>query len=69
MSKVSATFIDESITPTVTTGITDLAGTIKGLSSRQIAKAEVALTGKVDEVAPLKIHGQINPLSEDSLRI
>lgn len=66
LTNMSATFVDESITPTVTTGITDLAGTIKGLSSRQIAKAEVALTGKVDEVAPLKIHGQINPLSEDT---
>ena len=66
LTNLSATFIDESIAPTVTTGITDLTGTIKGLSSRQIAKAQVALTGKVDEVAPLKIQGQINPLSEDT---
>ena len=66
LTNLLATFIDESITPTVTTGITDLTGTIKGLSSRQIAKAEVALAGKVDEVAPLKIQGQINPLSEDT---
>ncbi len=66
LTNLSATFIDESIIPTVTTGITDLTGTIKGLSSRQIAKAEVALAGKVDEVAPLKIQGQINPLSEDT---
>ncbi|ULA58808.1 MAG: hypothetical protein LZF60_80202 [Nitrospira sp.] len=66
LRNLSATFIDESIVPTVTTGITDLTGTIKGLSSRQMAKAEVALTGKVDEVAPLKIQGQINPLSEEA---
>lgn len=66
LTNMSATFVDESIVPTVTTGITDLTGTIKGLSSRQMAKAEVALTGKVDEVAPLKIKGQINPLSEDA---
>ena len=66
LSKLSAMFIDESIEPVVTTGIQDLSGTIKGLSSKQIAKAEVALTGTVDEVAPLKIQGQINPLSEDT---
>ncbi len=66
LSNLSATFVDESIEPVVSTGIQDLSGTIKGLSSRQVAKAQVALTGKVDEVAPLKIQGQINPLSEDA---
>ena len=66
LSKLSATFIDESIDPVVATGITDLSGTIKGLSSKQAAKAQVALAGEVDEVAPIKIQGQINPLSEDA---
>ena len=64
LSKLSATFVDESIQPTVTTGIQDLSGTIKGLSSRQLSKAEVSLAGKVDKVAPLTIQGQINPLSD-----
>ena len=66
LSNLSATFVDESIAPVVSTGIQDLSGTIKGLSSRQVAKAEVALSGKVDEVAPLKIQGQINPLSDEA---
>jgi len=66
LSKLSATFIDESIDPVVATGITDLSGTIKGLSSKQVAKAQVALAGGGDEVAPIKIQGQINPLSEDA---
>jgi len=66
LTNFSAKFVDESITPTVSTGITDLTGTIKGLSSRQMAKAEVVLAGKVDELAPLKIKGQINPLSEEA---
>ncbi|MBI4001345.1 MAG: DUF748 domain-containing protein, partial [Nitrospira defluvii] len=66
LSKLSATFVDESIEPTVTTGIHDFSGSIKGLSSKQLAKAEVSLAGKVDNVAPLKIQGQINPLSEDT---
>jgi len=66
LSKLSATFVDESIEPTVTTGIQDFSGTIKGLSSKQVAKAEVSLAGKVDHVAPLKVQGRINPLSGDA---
>ena len=66
LSKLSATFVDESIQPTVNTGIQDLSGTIKGLSSKQLSKAEVSLAGKVDKVAPINIQGQINPLSEDA---
>ncbi|HJT22057.1 MAG TPA: DUF748 domain-containing protein [Nitrospira sp.] len=64
--KGSAMFRDESIQPTVRTGIQDLTGTIKGLSSKQMAKADVALSAKVDKVAPLKISGAINPLAENA---
>lgn len=59
-------FIDQSIDPPVITGIQDLSGTIKGLSSKEIARAKVSLAGKVDKIAPIKIQGQINPLSEDA---
>ncbi|MDF0644363.1 MAG: DUF748 domain-containing protein [Nitrospira sp.] len=62
----SATFVDESIKPTVRTGIHDLTGTIKGLSSKQLTKADVELTGRMDKVAPLKISGVINPLTENT---
>jgi acylphosphatase len=50
----------------VATKIEEFSGTIKGLSSEQLAKADVDLTGKVDKYAPFKIKGQINPLSEDA---
>ena len=62
--KAAATFRDASLEPAVRTGISDLTGTIKGLSSKQLAKADVDLAGRVDKVAPLKITGTINPLSE-----
>jgi outer membrane protein OmpA-like peptidoglycan-associated protein len=62
----TATFQDKSITPTVQAGLHDLTGTIKGLSSKQLARADVDLTGRVDKVAPLKIIGTINPLSEEA---
>jgi len=64
--KAAATFRDLSIQPSVKTGITDLSGTIRGLSSKQIKKADVDLVGRVDKAAPLKIAGKINPLSEDA---
>jgi hypothetical protein len=64
--KAAATFRDESVQPPVQTGLSDLTGTIKGLSSKQLARADVDLTGRVGKVAPLKIAGTINPLSEDA---
>jgi hypothetical protein len=66
ISKMSAVLVDESLQPPVTTGLYDLGGTVKGLSSERVAKANVSLSGKVDRVAPLKIQGQINPLSDDT---
>ena len=64
--KAAATFRDNSVQPPVQTGISDLTGTIKGLSSKQLARADVDLSGRVGKVASLKIVGTINPLSEDA---
>ncbi|MBI3807175.1 MAG: DUF748 domain-containing protein [Nitrospirae bacterium] len=66
LAKAAATFRDESVRPPVQIGLSDLSGTIKGLSSKQLARADVDLTGRVGKVAPLKIAGTINPLSEDA---
>ncbi len=66
LHKASLSFTDRSIEPAVSTGIQNLTGTIKGLSSKETARANVSMTGTVDRVAPLKIHGQINPLSADA---
>ncbi|HVG02024.1 MAG TPA: DUF748 domain-containing protein, partial [Nitrospira sp.] len=66
ISKMSVVLVDESLQPAVTTGLYDLGGTIRGLSSERVSKADLSLTGKVDRVAPIKIQGQINPLSDDA---
>ncbi|MGP0594850.1 DUF748 domain-containing protein [Nitrospira sp. T9] len=66
LTNLLARFTDQSVTPNVVTKIDGLSGTIKGLSSDQLAKADVALQGTVDKYAPFKIAGQINPLSEDA---
>ncbi|MDF0650167.1 MAG: DUF748 domain-containing protein [Nitrospira sp.] len=66
IGKLAATFQDMSVEPHVRTSLTEFGGTIKGLSSKQLQKADVNLRGKVGRAAPLKIVGKINPLSEDA---
>jgi hypothetical protein len=56
-------FADQSLTPPFATGIYRLNGTVKGLSSDEIARADVDVKGEVDQDAPVTIAGQINPLS------
>ncbi len=56
---------DRSVSPAFTTELTDFGGTISGLSSEQLARADVDLSGRLG-LAPLKISGQINPLSGDA---
>jgi outer membrane protein OmpA-like peptidoglycan-associated protein len=66
LTKAAVTFQDNSVQPPVQTGLSALTGTIKGLSSKQLARADVDLTGRVGRVVPLKIVGTINPLSENA---
>lgn len=66
VGKLAVTFQDLSIEPQVRTSLTEFGGTIKGLSSKQLKKADVNLRGKVGRAAPLKIAGKINPLSGDA---
>ncbi|TKB90271.1 MAG: DUF748 domain-containing protein [Nitrospira sp.] len=64
--KLAARFEDRSIEPNVKTSLTEFGGTIKGLSSKQLKKADVDLTGRIGRAARLNIVGKINPLSEDA---
>ncbi|TKB68076.1 MAG: DUF748 domain-containing protein [Nitrospira sp.] len=66
LAKAAVTFRDESVQPHVLSGLSNLTGTIKGLSSKQLTRADVDLSGRVGQAAPLKIAGTINPLSEDA---
>ncbi|MBS0376340.1 MAG: DUF748 domain-containing protein [Proteobacteria bacterium] len=59
----SMNFSDFSIKPNVSTGIQDLAGTIRGLSGKADSRAEVKLEGKVDRYAPATIEGTVNFLA------
>lgn len=55
-------FEDRSIRPAARAGITDFGGHIAGLTSEAWGRAELALQGKVDGLAPVSIRGKFNPL-------
>jgi len=63
---VGADFDDLSLDPHFAISLDDLTGTIEGLSSDEVAKAQAASEGRVDDVAPVRVAGQINPLSGDA---
>jgi hypothetical protein len=59
----TADYADFSMTPRFGTGIQDLHGSIKGLSSAAGSRARVDLEGKVNPNAPVDIAGVVNLLS------
>ena len=63
IDKGSMNFADLSIKPNFDTGIQDLAGTIKGLSGRADARADIDMNGNVDRYSPVKITGTVNYFS------
>ncbi len=66
LDRVRAELVDQSIKPPFKLSLDDFGGTIVGLSSEKDARATVSLAGKVDDVAPLRIEGRVNPLSSDA---
>lgn len=56
-------YADFSMQPDFATGIQDLHGTIKGLSSDPSSRADVDLQGSVNSHAPVDISGAVNLLS------
>ncbi len=59
-------FSDLSLRPNFVLGIYDLNGAVRGLSSEELARADVDLEGRVDRYAPATIRGQINPLTAEA---
>ncbi|MBU3946750.1 MAG: DUF748 domain-containing protein [Proteobacteria bacterium] len=58
-------FIDRSISPNFSTELTNIEGSITGLTSLDTEAAKVELSGKLDNDAPLMITGSINPFKDD----
>lgn len=65
LTNSSLAMSDQRMDPTFTLGLSELNGDIKGLSSDNLARADVDLSAKLDQYAPISIVGQINPLADD----
>ncbi|MBW1859745.1 MAG: DUF748 domain-containing protein, partial [Deltaproteobacteria bacterium] len=65
LSKGHVNFTDKSIDPTYATDLVEIEGSVSGLSSEETELADVKLSGKLNNYAPLDITGRINPLIED----
>ena len=56
------TLTDRSLEPNVRMAVNQFGGTIAGLSSENLAKADVDLTAAVDGAGPVTITGKLDPL-------
>lgn len=61
----SANITDLSTVPEFSAKLHDFAGSIRGLSSENLARADVDLAGQLNTSGKLNISGSINPLAED----
>ena len=59
------TFADRSVQPEVSTAINQFGGTITGLSSENLARADVDLKATVGGSGPIVITGKLDPLGEN----
>ena len=59
------TFIDKNIEPHFSTRLNLSELRLTGLTSEDFQAADLKAEGKIDEYAPIKIEGSVNPLKED----
>jgi len=64
LDTTSLSITDRSIEPRFELAVTDLEGTISGLSSEQLDRADIDLAARIDRTAKLEIVGQINPMAD-----
>jgi uncharacterized protein involved in outer membrane biogenesis len=58
-------FTDKNIKPNYAANMLNVTGSVTGLSSRNITRADVALKGNLGHGSPIDITGKINPLAKD----
>ena len=65
LEKGNVAFADRFVRPNYDANLTEVAGTLDGLSSDPSSVATLSLTAAIDHAAPVTITGQLNPLRED----
>jgi Domain of Unknown Function (DUF748). len=66
VSNASVQFTDRSVQPPVKTSIEEVSGTVTGISSDEMNRADVRLTAKSGRSGPIEITGKLNPLSTNA---
>lgn len=66
ISNATLELTDRSIAPRVGISLDELNGTITGLSSEELKRADLHLAGKMDHASPVVITGHINPLNPNT---
>jgi hypothetical protein len=64
-SNAQLSYIDRSLKPGVALSVAQVSGSIAGLSTEDLSRADVNLIGKVDNTAPMQITGKINLLGKN----
>ena len=65
LENAGASLVDERVSPSVRLGLKSLSGTVSGLSSEELARADLDLKGTLSDGTRLSVNGKINPLIED----
>lgn len=63
ISNAEVRFTDRSVSPSVNVSVQKAGGTITGLSSEALGRADLALHASVDNVGPVEVTGKLNLLS------
>ena len=58
-------FTDKNIKPNYAVNMLNMTGSVTGLSSQNMSRADVALKGNLGYGSPIDISGKINPLAKD----
>jgi hypothetical protein len=59
-------FNDRSLQPPVSASVQEINGTISGVSSEKLNRADIHLTAKAIRTGPIEITGKLNPLSPNT---
>ena len=65
LTNIHLDYLDRSLQPAVVLSVDDLGGTITGISTEDLSRADLQLSGKVGKAAPMEVTGKINLLAKN----
>jgi hypothetical protein len=66
ISNAAVQFNDRSVQPAVSASIQQVSGTIANISSEELRRADVDLSGRIERTGPFEVKGKINPLAQNA---